>query len=231
MNHMPLLYTAAINWLPLCIAYLLGSIPFGIFVGKLGGVGDIRAIGSGNIGATNMMRTGRKGLGALTFLCDFLKGTIAVYGGLHLRRAIIDYFYPQIAAEWHVYGHEIAEIFLLSLAVVCGHIFPVWLRFKGGKGVATTLGVYLALGLIVPPALGLFIGTALSWIVIFLLTRTSSLAAILSLAISPILALLAAPPSFFIVAVFLAILVIAKHKQNIQRLLAGTEGNFRKKTP
>lgn len=213
------------------ISYLIGSIPFGLIIGKLGGVGDIRHIGSGNIGATNMMRTGKKWLGILTFLCDFFKGSIAVVcGGFLIFSAcfgIADSLHPPPSFLLKQMGFL---SILLPLCAVLGHIFPVWLKFKGGKGVATTFGVYLILNPF------LFLACAITWLVVFRLWRTSSLAAIISLALSPVFAFVlpfAHSQTTFaaLTALLLAILVIARHKPNIQRLLAGTEGNFRKKTP
>ncbi|MGE0260024.1 MAG: glycerol-3-phosphate 1-O-acyltransferase PlsY [Alphaproteobacteria bacterium] len=181
------------------IAYLLGSIPFGLLLTRLAGIGDIRRIGSGNIGATNVLRTGNKALAALTVVFDVGKGVAAVL----------------IGALW---GTEAALV--ASVAVVAGHMFPVWLRFRGGKGVATALGVLLALawpiGVI---AAGLWLATA----AIF---HFSSLAALVAAVAVPALGwILAGPPRAIALSV-IAILVILRHRDNIHRLLAGTESRI-----
>ncbi len=185
------------------IAYLLGSIPFGLLLTRLAGIGDVRHIGSGSIGATNVLRTGNKVLAGATLACDVGKGVAAVL----------------IGAAW---GMEAALI--ASVAVVFGHMFPVWLRFRGGKGVATALGVLLALawpvGVI---AAGLWLATAL-------ISHYSSLSALVAAVAAPGLAwLLAGPPRAIAVSV-IAILVVVRHRGNVQRLLAGTESriSFRK---
>lgn len=199
------------------ISYFIGSIPFGLIIGKCFGVGDIRTIGSGNIGATNMMRTGRKGLGVLTFLCDFLKGTCAFKLAMSAMIQLVTFQCPY---EFCVVAH--LPYVPICLFAVLGHIFPVWLKFKGGKGVATTLGVYLAISPM------LFAVTAFIWISVFLLWRISSLSAIIAIGLSPIAALLVSSQTWhFEATLLLAILVITRHKQNIQRLFTGAEGNFR----
>jgi glycerol-3-phosphate acyltransferase PlsY len=189
------------------LAYLLGSVPFGLVLTKLAGLGDIRAIGSGNIGATNVLRTGRKGLAAATLLLDGAKGAVAVL----------------IAGMWH------PDMALMAgYGALLGHLFPVWLRFKGGKGVATTLGVLLAIDFPVGAA------ACVTWLVVAAVTRYSSVAALASIAAAPLYALylplLWAPGAVSIgntqVAVFaavLAVLVWIKHHSNIRRLLSGTE--------
>lgn len=178
------------------IGYLLGSIPFGLILTRLAGFGDIRRIGSGNIGATNVLRTGSKKLAALTVVLDALKGVAAVLVGA-------------------VWGPEAAVV--AGGAVVVGHMFPLWLGFRGGKGVATALGVLLALAW--PVAL---IAAAL-WLAIAALLRYSSLAALLA----AVGAAAAAPflvdrPRAGLIA-GIALLIILRHHQNIRRLLAGTE--------
>jgi glycerol-3-phosphate acyltransferase PlsY len=183
--------------------YLLGSIPFGLLVTRLAGVGDIRAIGSGNIGATNVLRTGRKGLAAATLLLDGGKGAVAA--GI---------------ATW--LGDTDAGL-VAGVIAVLGHNFPVWLNFKGGKGVATTLGVLLI------TAWPVGIGACLTWLVIAAAFRISSLAALVALAMSPVYALLFATPAHALAALILAVLGIARHHANIRRLLKGEEPRIGKK--
>jgi acyl phosphate:glycerol-3-phosphate acyltransferase len=178
------------------VGYLLGSIPFGLLLTRITGKGDIRSIGSGNIGATNVLRTGSKGLAALTLLLDGGKGAVAAL----------------------VMGHWGSDYALLAgLFAVIGHDFPIWLKFQGGKGVATTIGVLLALawpvGLI---ACGVWLATA----VVF---RISSLAALVALAASPLLMVWLADGSRAVIAVLLALLAFARHHANIRRLLKGEE--------
>ncbi len=185
--------------LPLFLAYLLGSVPFGFLLTRLTGAGDVRNIGSGNIGATNVLRTGRKGLAALTLLLDMLKGTAAVL----LARS----FAPEMP-EMEAYA---------GLCALLGHLFPVWLKFKGGKGVATFLGALLALSW--PAALF----AMLTWLAVALLTRLSSLSALAAVGATPIfLTIFEKGPSLGIV-LFMALLVYIRHADNISRLLAGEE--------
>lgn len=183
----------------LIFGYLLGSIPFGLIVTRLAGLGDIRAIGSGNIGATNVLRTGRRGLAALTLLGDFGKGAAAVL----------------IAASWSA---ELAAA--AGLGAFLGHLYPVWLSFKGGKGVATYLGVLA--GLAWPAA----IAFAAIWLAVAYITRYSSLAALIAAAASPLA--LAALQNWLAVGLFtmLTILVFLRHHQNIERLLKGEESRI-----
>jgi len=177
--------------------YLLGSIPFGLLLTQLAGLGDIRAIGSGNIGATNVLRTGRKGLAAATLLLDGLKGAVAVL--------IFVVLGPPDAAYWAGFG------------AVIGHLFPVWLGFKGGKGVATSYGVLIAIAWPVGLAAGAI------WIVVAAVSRKSSLAALVSFAVAPLLALALADGRVVVLSAAIAVLVIARHHENIRRLLSGTE--------
>ncbi len=186
-------------WAALVAAsYLLGSIPFGLVLTKLAGLGDIRAIGSGNIGATNVLRTGKKGLAAATLLLDGGKGAAAV---LLARWLVADEFAPPIA----------------GVVAVLGHLFPVWLGFKGGKGVATALGLWLAL------AWPVGVGACLLWGLTAWIGRRSSLAALVALGLTPILAGVFAPLPYVLAALPVVILVFWRHRGNIQRLMAGTE--------
>jgi glycerol-3-phosphate acyltransferase PlsY len=197
-------------WLPiLAIAYLLGSIPFGYILVRLFRKEDIRATGSGNIGATNVARSGAKGLGILTLLLDLLKGFAAVQIAAHFAPGS-----PGFPSDLAVAA---------GIAAVLGHIYPIWLGFKGGKGVATGLGVDLALApLAAVCSLGVFI-------VVFAITRYVSLASILAAAMLPVFCLVLMPdrsPIFVGGVIFLALLVIAKHHANIARLMQGKESRF-----
>lgn len=186
----------------LVFGYLLGSIPFGVIFTRMAGLGDIRNVGSGNIGATNVLRTGRKGLAAATLLGDALKGTVAVV----------------IAAQW---GPQFAT--LAALGAFLGHLFPVWLKFKGGKGVATFIGVLIGLK---PLAALIF---AVIWLGMAFTTRYSSLSALIASAASPVVLWLLGEPGMASVAVILVALLWWKHSENISRLLAGTEGKIGQK--
>jgi len=196
-------------------AYLLGSIPFGYVLVRLFRKEDIRSKGSGNIGATNVVRSGAKGLGALTFLLDALKGYLAVAVVVWLLRLPILQPVPVQNATA-----------LAAFFAIMGHLFPVWLNFKGGKGVATAFGVFLALAwLPALAALGVFL-------LFFWLTRYVSLASILSAVAFPVFALLLPHSAYnaWMTAVLLIVpvIVIVKHRQNIYRLLQGTEYRFGK---
>jgi|SRR5215469_1639248 len=181
----------------LLLGYLFGSIPFGLLLTRIAGLGDIRRIGSGNIGATNVLRTGNKGLAAATLLLDGLKGALAV-----------------VIAVW-IGGHEAA--FWAGIGAVLGHAFPVWLRFKGGKAVATSYGVLIAASWPVGLAAGAL------WLVMAATARISSLAALISLAVAPVLAAVFADATIVKLALVIAVLVFVRHHENIRRLLAGTE--------
>ena len=187
------------------VGYLLGSIPFGLILTRAAGAPDIRAIGSGNIGATNVLRTGRKGLAAATLLCDALKGTAAVLLVTHFA------------------GYENALI--AALGAFLGHVFPVWLKFKGGKGVAVYIGVLI--GLAWPAAL-ICIGI---WLAVAAISRYSSLAALIASAITPLALWFLGQPSAAALFLLLAALLWIMHRANIARLLNGTEDKIGAKAP
>ena len=193
-------------WLiSISVAYLLGSIPFGYLLVKVFRKEDIRAQGSGNIGATNVARSGAKGLGVATLLLDLGKG----YGAVLLARYLAGGTYDLMAAA--------------AVAAVVGHVFPVWLGFKGGKGVATALGVFLALTW--PSGLGIL----LVFVVVFWLTRYVSLASIAGAASFPLFGfyfVAARTPMVVFGFLFIPLLVIVKHHENIRRLWSGTESRF-----
>jgi glycerol-3-phosphate acyltransferase PlsY len=187
-----------LQMLAVCVlGYLFGSVPFGLLLTKVAGLGDIRGIGSGNIGATNVLRTGRKGLAAATLLLDGLKGAAAV-----------------LVAQVLV-GDDIA--LLAGLAAVLGHLFPVWLGFKGGKGVATGLGVLIA------AAWPVGLVACVVWLVVAAASRRSSLASLASFASAPVVALILEDFSVVKLAFTIAVLVFVRHQANIRRLFAGTE--------
>ena len=186
--------------LALVIGYLCGSVPFGVVLTRIAGAGDLRAIGSGNIGATNVLRTGRKGLAAATLLGDLLKGTVAVL-------IAKSYLGPDAAL-------------LAAVAAFLGHLFPVWLNFKGGKGVATFLGV--ALALYWPAALGF----AIVWLAMARLFRYSSLSALVASVVSPLIAAYSGDLRISSVIGLLTVTLWWTHRANIARLLAGTEGRI-----
>ena len=181
------------------IGYLLGSIPFGLLLTWLAGYGDIRQIGSGNIGATNVLRTGSKGAAALTLLLDLAKGSAAVV----------------IGQAW---GEDAALV--AAGCVIIGHMFPIWLGLHGGKAVATALGVLIALAW--PVALG----AALVWVVTALLLRYSSLAALVASVAAAALAPFVVDPHTAAVIACIALLIILRHHANIRRLIAGTESRI-----
>ena len=180
--------------------YLLGSIPFGIIFTRLAGTQDIRAIGSGNIGATNVLRTGRKGLAAATLLADMLKGTAAV-----------------LLMTWWC-GRDCGLI--AGVGAFIGHLFPVWLKFKGGKGVATFLGVLLAVAWQGALVFGVF------WLAVAAATRYSSLASLIACAAVPVYFWLVDAPHEALVFLLLAVLTFVMHRANIARLRHGTEGKI-----
>lgn len=192
----------------LALAYILGSIPFGLLLTRKVLGTDIRNIGSGNIGATNVMRTGNKKLAALTLILDLVKGSLAV-------------------SLAYIFSEETLIPMLAAVLAVLGHVFPLWLKFKGGKGVATALGVWLALNPLVALA------SAVLWLVIFKITRISSLSAITALAASPVFAWFCAGSKeatlpLTLTAFVIALLVIGRHYENVQRLIKGEESRFAK---
>ena len=182
------------------LGYLLGSIPFGLLLTRLAGTQDLRTIGSGNIGATNVLRTGRKGLAAATLIGDMLKGTVAVI--------IAGYFGGPNAAM------------LAALGAFLGHLFPVWLKFRGGKGVATYLGVLL--GLFWPGA----VVFAVLWLATAFTSRYSSLSALVAAFVTPIFLWWFGQLALASLFVVLTLLLFYTHRENIRRLQAGTEGKI-----
>lgn len=192
--------------------YLLGSIPFGVIATRLGGAGDVRSIGSGNIGATNVLRTGRKDLALITLLGDGGKGAFAVLlAWLATRHGSVE--------------QQAVLTALAGGAAFLGHLFPVWLGFKGGKGVATFFGTLLAAAWPVGLAAGA------TWLIVAFLFRISSLAALVAVALAPLVALLLGRPNAIaLLALFMALLVLVRHSENIRRLLKGQEPRIGAKT-
>jgi glycerol-3-phosphate acyltransferase PlsY len=182
--------------LAFAFGYLLGSIPFGVLLTRATGGPDLRTIGSGNIGATNVLRTGHKGLAAVTLLCDILKGTVAVLAAMR-------------------YGTDAA--LAAGLGAFLGHLFPVWLKFKGGKGVATYIGVLIAVAWPIAAAFGLI------WGLVAAVTRYSSLSGLIASAATPALLWFYAGPKPALLFAILTAMVWIMHRPNISRLLAGTE--------
>ncbi|MEW7006899.1 glycerol-3-phosphate 1-O-acyltransferase PlsY [Lentilitoribacter sp. EG35] len=183
----------------LLLGYLCGSIPFGLIFSKMAGLGDIRNIGSGNIGATNVLRTGNKKIAASVLIADFLKGVIPV--------AIVGQFgaEPAMAAGFGAF---------------IGHLYPIWLKFKGGKGIATYIGVLFGL---VPIAILIF---AVVWLSVAFIFRYSSLAAICAAIVMPVALYLLGYPNFALLFSLISAIAIAKHHANIRRLLSGTESKI-----
>ena len=191
---------ALVLLIALAFGYLLGSVPFGLLLTRFAGTKDLRSIGSGNIGATNVLRTGRKDLAAATLLLDALKGTAAVLVARHF------------AGE--------AAAMAAAVGAFLGHIAPVWLRFRGGKGVATFLGV--TIGLFWPAA----IAFAVVWLGAAYLTRYSSLSALMASVATVVAAMAFGNNNLAVLLALLAILLWLKHHENIRRLLEGTEGKI-----
>lgn len=185
------------------LGYLSGSVPFGLILTQLAGLGDVRAIGSGNIGATNVLRTGNKGLAAATLLLDALKGTV-----------------PALLGTWFL-GVEAGVI--AGFFAFLGHIFPVWLGFKGGKGVATYIGVLFGLNWMI----GLLLLAV--WIATAAITRYSSLSALVASIVIPIVQFFTGDVKIAALALIMTVIVWIKHRANISRLLAGTESRIGKK--
>jgi glycerol-3-phosphate acyltransferase PlsY len=189
--------------LALALGYLLGSVPWGLVLTRAAGLGDIRAIGSGNIGATNVLRTGNKTLAAATLALDIGKGALALW--------LAGYLWGETAG------------LVAGFGAMLGHAFPAWLGFKGGKGVATGGGVLLA------AAWWLGLGAALVWLAVAALTRISSAAAMAACVAAPVIALIAGRTDLALFSAGIAALVVYRHKGNIQRLLAGTEPRIGRK--
>jgi glycerol-3-phosphate acyltransferase PlsY len=187
----------------LALGYLLGSIPFGIIITRLAGTQDIRAIGSGSIGATNVLRTGRKGLAAATLIADVLKGTAAV-----------------LVASWWC-GQDCGLI--AGLGAFLGHLFPLWLKFKGGKGIATGLGILLAV------SWQTAIAVALIWLVVAAAFRYSSLASLVASTAAPVILWFIGTPAQALLFLVLAALAFIVHRGNIARLMNGTESRIGQK--
>jgi glycerol-3-phosphate acyltransferase PlsY len=206
MNELGFIPVTVIPVIWIVASYLLGSIAFGILVSKLFGLPDPRTVGSGNPGATNVLRSGKKSAAAITLFGDVFKGWFPVW--LALQSGML---------MWVVSA--------VGLAVFFGHLYPVFYKFKGGKGVATALGVMLAIS----PILGL--AALLTWVVVFAISRYSSLGAIVAAALAPVYAwvLLSAYKDYVITVLAMSLLLIWRHRTNIQKLLAGTEAGFGKK--
>ncbi len=185
------------------IGYLLGSIPFGLLLTRAAGLGDVRQIGSGNIGATNVLRTGNKKLAAATLLCDALKGTAAVL----IANAL--------------WGYEASLV--AGFFAFLGHLFPVWLGFKGGKGVATYIGVLLGAAPL------MMLAFAAIWLITAFVTKYSSLSALVAMLVIPIVLWILGPEKTALLVTVLSIISWYMHRENIKRLLAGTESKIGKK--
>lgn len=194
----------AMSGLVALLGYLLGSVPFGLVITKMSGLGDLRNIGSGNIGATNVLRTGNRPAALATLILDGGKGAVAVL------------------LAHHFLGETAAQV--AGAAAFIGHIYPVWLTFRGGKGVATFLGTIIAL------AWPVGLAACVSWLLTALVTRTSSLAALVSAAATVPLAYLLHRPEIMILTAGLAVLIFWRHRGNIARLAAGTEPRIGEKS-
>jgi glycerol-3-phosphate acyltransferase PlsY len=196
--------------LALVLGYLFGSIPFGLLLTRLFGVGDIRAIGSGNIGATNVLRTGHKGLAAATLLLDMAKGTAAL--------VLANMLFP-------------GNVATPALGALVGHLYPVWLKFAGGKGVATFFGIILGFCILGELHWAAAAAYAVVWIGILGATRFSSLAGISAALLSPVVAALLGRFDLALLFLGFGLLVFWKHRQNLERLFAGTEPRVGRKSP
>ena len=183
-------------------SYFLGSIPFGLIYAKLAGLGDVRNIGSGNIGATNVLRTGNKKVAALTLLCDIAKGSLAVFITLN--------FFPKL-------------ILLSSVVVYLGHIFPVWLKFKGGKGVATFIGVIVILNYV------LCLIFLISWAIVAKIFKISSLSAIVAFLITFVATVFLYENDLILVMSFFTVFSIFTHRENIKKIISGEESKIKTK--
>ena len=188
--------------LTLLLGYALGSIPFGLVLTRLTGGGDLRAIGSGNIGATNVLRTGRKGIAAATLLLDMAKGTAAI--------VLADILFPGLAQ-------------LAAVGALLGHMYPIWLMFRGGKGVATFFGIILGFALVGEVHWAAPVAYAVVWIGTLALTRFSSLAGLMAGLVAPVAVAVAGRFDLALLFLGFALLVLWKHRDNVDRLLAGTE--------
>ena len=205
MNELGFFQVTVIPILFIAAAYLLGSVSFGIVISKAFGLPDPRTVGSGNPGATNVLRSGKKSAAVLTLLGDALKGWLPVW----------------LALQFNMLMWVVAVV---GLAVFFGHLYPIYYKFKGGKGVATALGVMLA----VSPWLGL--ACVLAWGIMFAISRISSLAALMAAALSPVFAYLLLPYKDYVwMVLIMAVMLFWRHKSNIQKLIAGTESSFKKK--
>ena len=183
-------------------SYFLGSIPFGLIYAKLAGLGDVRNIGSGNIGATNVLRTGNKKVAALTLLCDIAKGSLAVFITLN--------FFPKL-------------ILLSSVVVYLGHIFPVWLKFKGGKGVATFIGAIVILNYV------LSLIFLISWAIVAKIFKISSLSAIVAFLITFVATVFLYKNDLILVMSFFTVFSIFTHRENIKKIISGEESKIKTK--
>ena len=215
MNHLGLsLFALA------AVAYLLGSIPFGLLLTKWMGLGDIRAMGSGNIGATNVLRTGKKGLAALTLFLDAGKGAAAVL----LARLLIHLNHgPIMPTDLQETNQAAFMLGVAGLSAFLGHLYPIWLKFKGGKGVATAFGIVTAISWPV----GLI--CLVLWVVVAAVFRYSSLAALVAAGFLPIILAAAGWPELIWLAALMTLFIYIKHWPNIRRLQARTEGKIGQK--
>ena len=219
-----LLDSALTALLALLLGYVLGSIPFGLILTRTAGLGDIRSIGSGNIGATNVLRTGNKGLAAATLLLDVLKGAAAVLLAWVLVNALAEDGNLQTVTSAHTAATSAAQFNWPQFIVQCagvgaflGHLYPVWLGFRGGKGVATYIGVLVGLAWKVAAVF------CAIWLVVAVTTRYSSLSAIVASVVAPVAALLLGGWQLAAATALMSGLLIYKHEANIRRLLAGEE--------